>query len=638
LARLDGSPPILHDRQLMDALPEFDAALHRLLDASSDTVVLATVDGQILSGNHAARQMLGYSSEELPGLNWRDLTVDDNGLRAALAEPSRAGGQKITVVVVRKGGERIEAELMSAEFRSPSGVPRVWTIIHDLSGRKRAEDTARALRESEETFRALAEASFEGIFLQREGRILLANAAVERMHGLPRGGLIGVHILDCVAPEARDDIKQRVATLSEEPYETIGVRRDGTRFFAEVQARTGPVNFRGEPTRVVAVRDVTARKQLEAKLALSDRMASLGTLAAGVAHEINNPLTALMLSIDLAHEELARGRDARIARIAELLETAGESAVRVQRIVKDLRSLARSEDEPSAQIDLAEVIAYAHGIASYQIRHHARVEVRIAPLGPVYGDRARLEQVVLNLLVNAAQAIPNDGAEHRIAIDVREHGADRFAIEVRDTGVGIAPELRARIFDPFVTTKPIGEGTGLGLSICHTIVASLGGTIDVESEVGKGTTFRIVLPRGSAPTPALAVTPPAGVAVAASTVRRGRILIIDDERHIRETIVQALDEHDATAVADAPTALALLDRGETFDVILCDLMMPGMSGADFYDAVERRWPDLLGRILVVTGGAVTPRSKEVLARAVNPPLHKPFRATVLDARIAALLR
>ncbi len=624
----------------MDAPPEFDATLHRLLDTSSDTVVLATVDGQILSGNQAARQMLGYSSEELPGLTWRDLTADDTWLRAALAEPSPAGGQQIAVVLVGKGGERIEAELTSAEFRSPSGAPRVWTIIHDLSERQRAEDTTRALRESEETFRALAEASFEGIFLQREGRILLANAAVERMHGLPRGGLIGVHILDCVAPEARDDIKQRVATLSEEPYETIGVRRDGTRFFAEVQARTGPVNFRGQPTRVVAVRDVTARKQLESKLALSDRMASLGTLAAGVAHEINNPLTALMLSIELAHEELARGRDARIARTAELLETAGENAVRVQHIVKDLRSLARSEDEPSAQIDLGEVIAYAHGIASYQIRHHARVEVRIAPLGPVYGDRARLEQVVLNLLVNAAQAIPNDGADHRIEIEVREHGSEFFAIEVRDTGVGIAPELRARIFDPFVTTKPIGEGTGLGLSICHTIVASLGGTIDVESEVGNGTTFRIVLPRGSAPTPALAAPPPGDVVGvgAASTVRRGRILIIDDERHIRETIVQALDEHDATAVADAPTALALLDRGETFDVILCDLMMPGMSGADFYDAVERRWPALLGRILVVTGGAVTPRSKEVLARAVNPPLQKPFRATVLEARIAALLR
>jgi len=619
----------------MDVTLEFDATLQGLLDASSDMVVLATVDGAILSGTAAARQRFGYTSEELPGLTWRDLTVDDNRLRAALAERGRAHGEKITVVLACKGGERFEAELTSSELRSPSGVPRVWTIIHDLSERQQVDDTTRALRESEETFRALAEASFEGIFLQREGRILLANAAVERMHGLPRGGLIGVHILDCVAPEARDDIKQRVATLSEEPYETIGVRADGTRFFAEVQARTGPVNFRGQPTRVVAVRDITARKQLEAKLALADRMASLGTLAAGVAHEINNPLLALMLCIDLAHKELARGRDGMIAHTSELLEDAAESAGRVQRIVKDLRALARSEDEPTAKLDLAEVIAYAHSIASYQIRHHARVEVRVAQLGPIYGDRARLEQVVVNLLVNAAQAIPNDSAEHRIDIDVREHGADRFAIEVRDTGVGIAPELRARIFDPFVTTKPVGEGTGLGLSICHTIVTALGGTIDVDSEVGKGTTFRIVLPRGTPPTQAVAVTP---AAPDASTVRRGRILVIDDERHIRETIVQALDEHDATAVADAPTALALLDRGETFDVILCDLMMPGMSGADFYDAVERRWPALLDRILVVTGGAVTPRSKEVLARAVNPPLQKPFRATVLDARIAALLR
>ena len=618
----------------MDPSHEFDERLRSLLDASSAAVFLATVDGQILSGNQAVCRMFGYALEELPTLTRRDLTVDDDRLRAALTERSRTSGLQSNVGLVRKGGERFEAALTSAEFRSASGEPHVWIIIHDLSERQRAEDATRALRESEETFRALAEASFEGIFLQRDGRILLANAAVERMHGLPRGGLVGSHILDCVAPEARDDIQQRVAALSEEPYETLGVRADGTRFFAEVQGRTGPVNFRGQPTRVVAVRDVTARKQLEAKLTLSDRMASLGTLAAGVAHEINNPLAAVMLSIELAHKELAGGRDANLARASELLASAAEHAVRVQRIVKDLRALARPEAEPPAQIDLAEVIAYAQSVASYQIRHRARVEVHIAPLGPIYGSRARLEQVILNLLVNAAQAIPDDGAEHRIAIEVREHGPDRFAIEVHDTGVGIAPELRARIFDPFVTTKPVGEGTGLGLSICHTIVASLGGTIDVESEVGAGTTFRLVFPRGSAPIGA----PAPAADVPASTVRRARILIIDDERHIRESLVLLLDEHETIAVADVPAALALLDRGETFDVMLCDLMMPGMSGADFHDEVERRWPALLGRILVVTGGAVTPRSQALLQRTVNRPLEKPFFATVLEARIAELLR
>ena len=618
----------------MDEPREFDDRLQSLLDASSDAVFLAMDDGRILSGNHAACQMFGYTFEELPGLTRRDLTVDDDRLRASVAERRRTGVRKAILGLVRKGGERFEADVTLAEFRSPSGEPRLWIVIHDRSARDQAQAATRALRESEETFRALAEASFEGIFLQRDGRILLANRAVEQMHGLPRGGLVGVHILDCVAPEARDDIKRRVVARSEEPYETIGLRADGTRFFAEVQARTGPVDFRGQPSRVVAVRDVTARKQLEAKLIFADRMASLGTLAAGVAHEINNPLSAVMLSLQLARKELARDQDARLARTVELLANAAESAERVQRIVKELRALARPEDEPLAQIDLAEVIAYAQSIASYQIRHRARVDVRIAPLPPLYGGRARLEQVILNLLVNAAQAIPDDGAEHLIGIDVREHGPDRFAIEVHDTGVGIPPELRARIFDPFVTTKPVGEGTGLGLSICHTIVTSLGGTIDVESEIGKGTTFRVVLPRGSAPTP----IPAAADASPAPPFRPARILIIDDERHIRESLVQLLDVHAATAVADAPTGLALLERGETFDVILCDLMMPGMSGADFYDEVERRWPPLLGRIVIVTGGAVTPRAVEVLERAVNRPLEKPFSTTVLDARIAELLR
>jgi len=412
----------------MEGPREFDDRLRSLLDASSDAVFLAMDDGRILSGNHAACQMFGYTLEELPGLTRRDLTVDDDRLRESVAERRRTGVRKAILGLVRKGGERFEADVTLAEFRSPSGEPRLWIVIHDRSERDQAQAATRALRESEETFRALAEASFEGIFLQRDGRILLANRAVEQMHGLPRGGLVGVHILDCVAPEARDDVKRRVAALSEEPYEAIGLRADGTRFFAEVQARTGPVDFRGQPSRVVAVRDVTARKQLEAKLIFADRMASLGTLAAGVAHEINNPLSAVMLSLQLARKELARDPDARLARTVELLANAAESAERVQRIVKDLRALARPEDEPLAQIDLAEVIAYAQGIASYQIRHRARVEVRIAPLPPLYGGRARLEQVILNLLVNAAQAIPDDGGEHLIGIDVREHGPDRFAI------------------------------------------------------------------------------------------------------------------------------------------------------------------------------------------------------------------
>jgi PAS domain S-box-containing protein len=555
--------------------------------------------------------MFGRRADEFAALSAADFSSDPEALARLTAERKRRGAIRVTVPLLRKDGERFEAEITSAEFGLAGGETRVWVVVHDLSERKRADDATRALQESEATFRALSEASFEGIFLHRDGRILQTNSAMDRMYRSQHGELIGRRLLDFVAPSDHALVMRKVAERSEEPYEGIALRMDGTTFPAEVQARTGPVNFRGEPT----------------------RMAALGTLAAGVGHEINNPLSVVMLSLELAQKELARRVDeGAIARVQEMLANASESAERVHRIVRDLRALARPLEEPLAEIDLAEVIAYAQNVASYQLHERARVEVHIAPLGPIYGSRARLEQVLVNLLVNAAHAIPDDGGDHRIDVDVSEAGPGRFAIEVRDTGVGMAPDLRARIFDPFVTTKPIGEGTGLGLSICHTVVTALGGTIDVDSEVGKGSRFRVELPRGSAPD----VTP--GRAAVPSAPRRARVLIIDDEKHIRDMLVRLLEAHDAVAVTDAPAALARLERGEVFDVILCDLMMPGMSGADFYEEVERRWPALVDRIIIVSGGAVTPRSQALLERVASPPLEKPFAPAVLEARIAALLR
>jgi two-component system cell cycle sensor histidine kinase/response regulator CckA len=616
----------------MGATREFDERVRSLLDVSSDAVFLAATDGSILHANPAACRMFGRKADEFAALSTSDFSPDPEALARFSAERKRRGAIRAGVPLLRKGGERFEAEVTSAEFRLEGGESRVWVVVHDLSERRRADDASRALQESEATFRALSEASFEGIFLHRDGRILQTNSAMDRMYRAKPGELIGRRLLDFVAPSDHALVMRKVAERNEEPYEGLALRMDGTTFPTEVQARTGPVSFRGEPTRVVAIRDVSVRKELEARLAVADRMAALGTLAAGVGHEINNPLSVVMLSLELAQKELRRGPDAVTARVEELLANAAESAERVQRIVRDLRALARPLDEPAAEIDLAEVIAYAENLANYQLRQRARVEVRIAPFGPVYGSRARLEQIIVNLLVNAAHAIPDDGGDHRIDIDVHEAGPDRFAIEVRDTGIGMTPELQARIFDPFVTTKAIGEGTGLGLSICHTVVTALGGTIDVESEVGKGSRFRVELPRGNAPTAA-----DDRVAVPSAS-KRARVLIIDDEKHIRDMLVQLLEGHDAVAETGAPAALARLERGEVFDVILCDLMMPGMSGADFYDEVERRWPALLDRIIIVSGGAVTPRSQALLERVASPPLEKPFPPAVLEARIAAMLR
>ncbi|WP_437782488.1 ATP-binding protein [Sorangium sp. So ce1097] len=244
-----------------------------------------------------------------------------------------------------------------------------------------------------------------------------------------------------------------------------------------------------------AVSDVTERRQMEARLLLADRMASLGTLAAGVAHEINNPLAYMVANVDFARKELRARGAARVDALVSALDEAAEGGARVRHIVSGLKTFSRADDGALGPVDVDRVVQLVLRMAQQQIRSKARLVLDLGPVPPVHANEAQLGQVILNLLVNAAQALPDGNeAENEIRISTAAAPPDRVRIEVRDTGPGIAPELRSRIFDPFFTTKPIGEGTGLGLAICHGIVASFGGEIGVESEVGRGACFRVLLP------------------------------------------------------------------------------------------------------------------------------------------------
>ncbi|HSO32689.1 MAG TPA: ATP-binding protein, partial [Labilithrix sp.] len=253
---------------------------------------------------------------------------------------------------------------------------------------------------------------------------------------------------------------------------------------------------------------------------------------------------------------------------------------------------------------------------------------------PVEADESRLTQVFINVLVNAAQALPEGRSEtNEIRLVTTTDAAGRAVIEVHDTGAGIRPEVMTRIFDPFFTTKPVGIGTGLGLSICHTIVTGLGGEISATSEPGRGTTFRVVLPavspRRHDPAPpadsAPAVTAPAA------------ILVVDDEPAVGTVLARVLRHHDVTVVHAARTALDLLEAGTRFDVIFSDLMMPEMSGMDFYDELVRRHPEAARRVVFVSGGAFTPRAGEFLETVTNPRLGKPFDARAVRAVVQQLI-
>jgi CheY-like chemotaxis protein len=285
------------------------------------------------------------------------------------------------------------------------------------------------------------------------------------------------------------------------------------------------------------------------------------------------------------------------------------------------------------------VLDLSINMAFTEIKHRARVVKDFGPVPLVEADEARLGQVFINLLVNAAHAIPEGQVDRNEIRIITKTGASGHAlIEVRDTGRGIPAEILNRIFDPFFTTKVVGEGTGLGLSICHNIVTALGGEIVAESEPGRGSTFRVLLPtmgpEALAPQPEkkpVVSRPPVG--------RSGQVLVVDDDPMIGTTLRRTLaKEHEVTLITDGREALDLLLGGRTFDVILCDMMMPNVTGMDLYAELSRTLPEIVDRIVFLTGGAFTPAGMSFLDSVPNQRLEKPFVLQNLRALVRSFVR
>lgn len=393
---------------------------------------------------------------------------------------------------------------------------------------------------------------------------------------------------------------------------------------------------------------VTERGRIDQQLLMTDRLASVGTLAAGVAHEINNPLAYILMNMDFVTTHLQKLRAEVVVReglsdrysplpgtsvqeiddLREALQEARDGAERVRRVVQDLRIFARGEDlERTSTIRMDDVLDSAVGIVANEIRHRATLLKEYGELPPIQGNEAQLAQVFVNLLLNAAHSLdPEQYQENRIRIATHTSPRGEAVIEVSDTGCGIAPETMSRLFDPFFTTKTVGQGTGLGLSICHRIVKDTGGDIAVESEEGKGSTFRVTIP-------ALHATAPSEPVQSKPLGKGKRVLIIDDEDGIRRAVTRILGaDYTVTAVSSVEKALALLEA-EPFDVILCDLLMPGVTGMELRPAMEERNLTLPGMVFM-TGGAFTEQSRLFLEQTSSPCLEKPFTEADLLAALA----
>jgi signal transduction histidine kinase/CheY-like chemotaxis protein len=501
-------------------------------------------------------------------------------------------------------------------------------------------------------YRVLLEAMSEGVAtLTEQGLITYCNARFAAILGTPLDRTMGSYISPLVLAADRDRFQALI--------DAGALGRSEGEFWLQAPDAGTPVLLRlavvrlamdGGQTHCLVITDLTEqrresaaiaaeRTQMQTRLLLADRMSSLGTLAAGVAHEINNPLAYLITSLELMSKRLAElagpagtpGTEP-TEWLRRQLDRAHEGAERVRLIVRGLKGFSRADDETMGMIDPRRVLDASITMVSNEIRHRAQLVKDYDALPLVWANEARLGQVFVNLLVNATQAIPaGAAADHEIRVSGRTDSEGRAVIEVQDTGSGIEAADLALIFDPFFTTKPLHVGTGLGLALCHAIVRSLDGQITVKSEPGAGSVFRVVLPRidGAVPT----VVPSAVTAPTSNP--RGRLLFIDDEQDICEVIQEALaPSHDVVVITDARRALKLLASGQRFDVILCDMRMPEMTGVDFHTRLGTDNAAQASRVVLMSGGYTHRAGDPAIVLLPRPLLEKPFSI----AQVLSLMR
>ena len=523
-------------------------------------------------------------------------------------------------------------EMRGEVFRDETGsATHVTGTLMDVTARRAVEQE---LRRYALVFESLSDAV---LVVDSRGEMLDWNGSAERLFGWTRAEALGRRPGELLQPGAPEELTSSILA---------GVARAG-RFTREVALRRKGggeclVELTAAPLRdaegrqlaaVVVARDVGERKQLEARLLLADRMASLGTLSAGVAHEINDPLAFVMGNLQYLGDELeglAAADPQRLAALQRALRDAREGAGRIRAIVQDLATFSRgNEPEAVRPVDVNRALEFSLKMAERQITARARLTRRLGQLPPVLGAESRLSQVFLNLLVNAAQSIPEgEAARHEVRVSSGyDPQSGRVTVEIADTGRGIAPEDRARIFDPFFTTKPVGAGTGLGLSISHGIVTSLGGEIEVQGAPGQGTTMRVLLPAAER----AAGRPEPGP--------RARVLVVDDEPLVGAVVQRLLSPpHEVVAVTSAREAVSLLDAGARFDLVLCDLVMPEQSGMELLAQLQRSHPDQARQMVFMTAGAFTPGAQGFVERhRQHRFLAKPIDLAELEAAIAERL-
>jgi PAS domain S-box-containing protein len=604
-------------------LENSEASYRGIFDAAEDAIFVHDVDtGAIVDVNGKACATFGYTREEFRRLDVGTLGSGEEPYtrqdamtlirRAGAGEPLRVEWHGRT-----RDGELRWHEVFVKRV-TIGGKDRVLSLARDITARKTAEE---ALRASEEQYHAIFCASIDGLALwNADGEIVDTNPALWRMYGY-EDGEAATAAPGSARPFYRAEFLRAVAAGESMHVDVTQLRKDGSPLELEVHGI--PMQYQGKPHVLTIARDVTEKKRSAEELARQreslhqrEKLAALGSLLAGVAHELNNPLSVVVARAVLLEEQ----GDPATQAAALKIRTAAE---RCARIVRTFLAMARQQRPERGPVAVNDVIAAALDITGYALRTSSiEVTVDLAPdLPPILADADQLHQVLLNLIINAQQAMQDQPAPRRLRVKSRfERARGLLRIGVADNGPGIPPHLRARVFEPYFTTKPTGIGLGVGLAVSLGIVEAHGGTLTVTCPAEGGAMFAIALPVGGVDAIESAHDAPLK-AIASPRA----ILVVDDEEEIRETLTEILAgaHHRVVSVASGREALARLES-EHYDVILTDMRMPDLDGRALYEAIERRWPGRSGRIVFVTGDTLASALREFVVTSGRPVIEKPF--------------
>lgn len=625
-----------------------EALLQAVADGISDALFVKDLEGRYLLFNEAAAKYLGRPVHEVLGRDDRELLGSAEAEQIMLNDQQviRSGQMLTTEEVLTSGGVLRTHLATKAPYRDAAGnVLGVIGISRDVTERKAAEELLRA---NEARYRATAMqlsnvldnsldliCSFDAV-----GRFLRVNSASERILGFTPEELLGTQYIECVVPEDHD--KTRVASadakagVSTGNFENRYIRKDGGIRHIQWAAHWSE----DDQTMFCVGRDVTEHKQLEAQLLRAQRMESIGTLAGGIAHDFNNILAPITLSIELLR------MDANDPMQQEVLSTIERSAQRGADMVQQLLSFARGVERDQVQNQLRHLIRDVEQILGETFLKTINVRTDVAAdLWPVQGDPTQLHQVLMNLAVNARDAMEGGGvltiSAHNVLLDGHDASLHAGAVagpyvrvEVADTGIGMSPEVIDRAFEPFFTTKDVGKGTGLGLSTSQGIVRSHGGVMEVSSELGAGTTVTLLLP----------ASPQATVEVLLDTdpnLPRGNgqlVLVVDDEVALRQVAQQMLETfgYRVLVAADGAQAIELYrDHRAEIDAVVTDMMMPNVDGVTLIAALRAIDPDV--RIAVASGVNTPNLVSDARRLGAEHWLAKPYTAETLLVTLRELL-